>query len=147
MHWHAHAASSLTFTNEGSYLLSGGEEAVLVVWQHSTGNKRFLPRLGAPVCGIITDRRDLFYAIATKDNAVRVVDVQSYDTTCVVQGLKMGPKGAAICGRAGLRIDPFSGLVRYDIHYTFSVSLLLSSLFHVPCAAVFILVITGPCRW
>ncbi|KAK0233628.1 WD40-repeat-containing domain protein [Armillaria fumosa] len=48
-HWHAHPVSSLTFTSNGAYLLSGGEEAVLVMWQLETGKKEFVPRVGAPI--------------------------------------------------------------------------------------------------
>ncbi|KAJ7597489.1 WD40 repeat-like protein [Mycena floridula] len=48
-HWHAHAVSSISFTSNGAYLLSGGEEAVLVIWQLDTGKKEFVPRLGAPI--------------------------------------------------------------------------------------------------
>jgi NET1-associated nuclear protein 1 (U3 small nucleolar RNA-associated protein 17) len=49
LHWHAHAVSSITFTPNGAYLLSGGEEAVLVIWQLRTGRKEFVPRVGAPI--------------------------------------------------------------------------------------------------
>ncbi|PPQ99563.1 hypothetical protein CVT24_005351 [Panaeolus cyanescens] len=49
LHWHAHAVSSIAFSANGAYLLSGGEEAVLVIWQLQTGKKEFLPRVGAPI--------------------------------------------------------------------------------------------------
>jgi NET1-associated nuclear protein 1 (U3 small nucleolar RNA-associated protein 17) len=52
LHWHAHAVSSLAFTTNGAYLLSGGEEAVLVIWQLNTGKKEFVPRVGAPISTI-----------------------------------------------------------------------------------------------
>lgn len=45
-HWHAHAVSSVIFNSDGTYMLSGGLEAVLVIWQLESGVKRFLPRLG-----------------------------------------------------------------------------------------------------
>ena len=38
--------TSLAYTSEGSYLLSGGTEAVLVIWHVETREPRFLPRLG-----------------------------------------------------------------------------------------------------
>lgn len=47
--WHAHAVSSIAFTSNGAYLLSGGEESVLVIWQLHTGKKEFVPRVGAPI--------------------------------------------------------------------------------------------------
>ncbi|GLB35879.1 putative WD40 repeat-like protein [Lyophyllum shimeji] len=49
LHWHAHAVSSIAFTSNGAYLLSGGEESVLVIWQLHTGKKEFVPRLGSPI--------------------------------------------------------------------------------------------------
>lgn len=52
LHWHAHAVSSLAFTTNGAYILSGGEEAVLVIWQIHSGKKEFVPRLGAPIAHI-----------------------------------------------------------------------------------------------
>nr|VWO94276.1 Transcriptional repressor rco-1 [Ganoderma boninense] len=52
LHWHAHAVSSLAFTANGAYLLSGGEEAVLVIWQLHTGKKEYVPRVGSPIVHI-----------------------------------------------------------------------------------------------
>lgn len=52
LHWHAHAVSSINFTPNGAYLLSGGEESVLVIWQLHTGRKEFVPRVGAPIATI-----------------------------------------------------------------------------------------------
>lgn len=49
LHWHAHPVTSIAFTANGAYLLSGGEEAVLVIWQLHTGKKEFVPRVGAPI--------------------------------------------------------------------------------------------------
>jgi NET1-associated nuclear protein 1 (U3 small nucleolar RNA-associated protein 17) len=49
LHWHAHPVASIAFTANGAYLLSGGEEAVLVIWQLHTGKKEFVPRVGAPI--------------------------------------------------------------------------------------------------
>lgn len=52
LHWHAHPLSSLCFTPNGAYLLSGGEESVLVIWQLHTGKKEFVARVGAPISTI-----------------------------------------------------------------------------------------------
>ena len=52
LHWHAHAVSSISFTTNGAYLLSGGEEAVLVIWQLHTGKREFVPRVGAPIVSV-----------------------------------------------------------------------------------------------
>lgn len=50
-HWHAHPVADLEFTRNGAHLLSGGEEAVLVLWKLDEfgtvgmDSKAFLPRL------------------------------------------------------------------------------------------------------
>lgn len=52
-HWHAHAVSSVAFSTNGAYLLSGGEEAVLVIWQLHTGKCEFVPRVGSPIKSVV----------------------------------------------------------------------------------------------
>ncbi|EGG08781.1 uncharacterized protein MELLADRAFT_115877 [Melampsora larici-populina 98AG31] len=57
-HWHAHAVADLAFTRNGSYLISGGEEAVLVLWKLEDfegighDSKTFLPRLKSPIINL-----------------------------------------------------------------------------------------------
>ncbi|KAF8899035.1 WD40 repeat-like protein [Infundibulicybe gibba] len=58
LHWHAHAVSAISFTANGAYLLSGGEEAVLVIWQLHTGKKEFVPRVGAPIVTVTLSKTD-----------------------------------------------------------------------------------------
>lgn len=53
LHWHAHAVSSIAFTTNGAYLLSGGEESVLVIWQLHSGKREFVPRVGSPIKNIV----------------------------------------------------------------------------------------------
>lgn len=58
LHWHAHAVAALHYTPDGSQLLSGGEEGVLVLWKLNNGNaagndaREFVPRLGAPIVAL-----------------------------------------------------------------------------------------------
>ncbi|CUM63022.1 uncharacterized protein PRCAT00000584001 [Priceomyces carsonii] len=53
--WHIDQVKSLEFTPDGSYLLSGGLEKVLVLWQLETGETQFLPRLNGPIEKITID--------------------------------------------------------------------------------------------
>ena len=46
VHWHAEAVCCLAFSPDDAYLLSGGHEGVLVVWDISSGRRTYLPRLG-----------------------------------------------------------------------------------------------------
>ena len=71
-HWHALAVLSLKYTPEGSFLLSGGHESVLVKWPHGAyGNqsqREFLPRLGAPVSHITSSEDNSVYVTSHLDN-------------------------------------------------------------------------------
>ena len=87
LHWHAHAVSTLAFTGDGNYLLSGGEEAVLVLWQIGTTEKTFLPRLGAPLCRISVSADSLSFGVTTADNFLRVVDSVDLRVRWNVRGL------------------------------------------------------------
>lgn len=87
-HWHANTVSALAFSEDGSYLLSGADEAVLVFWQMSTGQKQYLPRLGAPIMHITTSPRGSLYAVACADNAIRMVNAVNNRVIHHVQGLQ-----------------------------------------------------------
>ncbi|KAK0548048.1 NET1-associated nuclear protein 1 [Tilletia horrida] len=62
LHWHAHAVSTLAYVPlaaTGARLLSGGEEATLVLWHIQAGGggagrvqKEFVPRLGAAIASV-----------------------------------------------------------------------------------------------
>lgn len=50
--WHVDRVSSLSFTNDSNYLLSGGLEKVLVFWQLNSDKQQFLPRLNGSILNI-----------------------------------------------------------------------------------------------
>ncbi|KAF9136120.1 hypothetical protein BGW39_006916 [Mortierella sp. 14UC] len=88
MHWHAHKVADLAFTSDGTYLLSGGEESVLVIWQLATGHKQFLPRLGSEIKHITVSPDDAFYAMGHQDNSVNVIRAVDLKIKTAIQGLK-----------------------------------------------------------
>lgn len=85
LHWHSHAVSSLTFSPNGAYLASGGEESVLVLWNLNQHNqKEFVSRLGAPIASISVagatlnqsngkQSGEIEYVVALKDGSVTFV--------------------------------------------------------------------------
>ena len=93
LHWHAHSVSCLSFTHDGVYLLSGGEESVMVIWQLETGHKQFIPRLLSPLRSICVSLDNLFYALAHADNAVRLVSAVSSRVARSIQGLEYAGQG------------------------------------------------------
>lgn len=69
LHWHCLPVMSLCFTTEGSHLLSGGHECVLVKWMYKTGHKDFKPRLGSQIKEIKCSRDNTIYALEHFDNS------------------------------------------------------------------------------
>ena len=107
LHWHAHCVSALALTPDGRYLLSGGAEAVLVVWQLDRDGgheKTFAPRLGAPVTAIATgldggaEREEAgagagapLIAVATADNTVRLLSLVDLECCWALRGVALDP--------------------------------------------------------
>ncbi|KAK4057770.1 NET1-associated nuclear protein 1 [Microbotryomycetes sp. JL221] len=93
-HWHAHAVSALAFTPNGAYLLSGGEEAVLVLWQLHTGHHEFVPRLGAPILALsVTDDSIAEQQVAARlrDGSIAFIGAQKLRISKTISGLKADP--------------------------------------------------------
>ncbi|SCV03232.1 LAMI_0H06502g1_1 [Lachancea mirantina] len=73
--WHIDSVLSLGFTQDGSYLLSGGWEKVLSLWQLSTNLQQFLPRLNGVIvdCVILGDK---YYVLGLRLNNESSSDYQ-----------------------------------------------------------------------
>jgi NET1-associated nuclear protein 1 (U3 small nucleolar RNA-associated protein 17) len=109
--WHAHALDALCFSHDGAYLLSGGREEVLVIWQLETFSKTFLPRLGGPLTHIARCPHDAAcYAVGQQDNAVRIVSLARMEVTLSVHGVRPPADGAPPAeASAGCCLQPGSG--------------------------------------
>jgi NET1-associated nuclear protein 1 (U3 small nucleolar RNA-associated protein 17) len=92
LHWHAHAVSSIAFTPNGAYLLSGGEESVLVVWQLESGHREYLPRLGAPIQSVSvipsSAERAQEYLLGLVDGSMHLVESNNFKITKTFSQLK-----------------------------------------------------------
>ncbi|XP_065826871.1 WD repeat-containing protein 75-like [Oscarella lobularis] len=86
LHWHAHAPLALAFSSDGTYLYSGGEEAVLVVWQIATGSTRFVPRLGAPLQHVVSSDDGARVGVYHADNRISLLSGHALDVEKVIGG-------------------------------------------------------------
>ncbi|KAG7195015.1 uncharacterized protein KQ657_004127 [Scheffersomyces spartinae] len=59
--WHIDQVKALQFTNDNTYLISGGLEKVLVFWQLETTKTQFLPRLNGTIERISIDKNKIDY--------------------------------------------------------------------------------------
>ncbi|KAI0719988.1 WD40 repeat-like protein [Cerioporus squamosus] len=93
LHWHAHAVSSLAFTANGAYLLSGGEEAVLVIWQLHSGKKEFVPRVGSPIVhvALLSTAGEEEYLLTLADASFVFVRASSLKISRSIARIKLDP--------------------------------------------------------
>uniref|UniRef100_A0A8C6UF78 WD repeat domain 75 n=1 Tax=Neogobius melanostomus TaxID=47308 RepID=A0A8C6UF78_9GOBI len=103
VHWHHAAVGALCFTPEGTNLLSGGVESVLVQWRYNQETERdFLPRLGAAITHITVSPDGSLFSTSHSDNKITII--HSYvKVSAVIQGLVKSDR----C-RTDLRVDPRS---------------------------------------
>ena len=101
LHWHAHAVLSLGFSSDGAYLLSGGEESVLVVWQVDTLKRQFRPRIGGDIRRIVSSSTDRYISAVTSDNVMKVLNSSNLELAFISQNLKYTPwpYGLTACHR------------------------------------------------
>ncbi|XP_043927041.1 WD repeat-containing protein 75 [Protopterus annectens] len=101
LHWHHDAVNDLAFSAEGTQLLSGGIESVLVQWRYGSETKKdFLPRLGAAIEHISVSPDGELYCTSHSDNKIMIIQ-SSLKVTASIQGLMSGENLWT-----GLVIDP-----------------------------------------
>lgn len=101
LHWHANAVQCLAFVANGTRLLSGGSESVLVSWDMSRiafGNRSFRPRLGGTLWGVVASPNERMIAVTCADNAVRVLDSHNLNLMAVFQGIAVPPASTSVAG-------------------------------------------------
>ncbi|XP_032386107.1 WD repeat-containing protein 75 isoform X1 [Etheostoma spectabile] len=103
LHWHHSAVSSLCFTPEGTNLLSGGMESVLVQWRYNQEAERdFLPRLGSAITHVTVSPDGALFCTSHSDNKITIIQ-SCVKVSAVIQGLV---KGESV--RTDLMVDPRS---------------------------------------
>lgn len=72
----------------GNYLISGGAETVLVLWQLDTGKRDFLPHLSATIENIVVSPKGSSYALHLDDNSAMVLSTAEMKPTTYVSGIQ-----------------------------------------------------------
>lgn len=111
-HWHAQEVTALCFSEDDKFLLSGGHEEVLVVWQVEDGKRTYLPRLGGSVNHIVRSPIDpakflvslscnaiITINIATMQIDTRIAGVYPFSTTALESPLAVSSRLAQWTGR------------------------------------------------
>ncbi|CAI7581496.1 unnamed protein product [Penicillium pancosmium] len=89
LHWHRGAVSTVRWSKDGNYVISGGQESVLVLWQLDTGRKQFLPHLSSPICNVVVSPNGNSYVVKLADNSVMVLSARELQPFANVTGLQL----------------------------------------------------------
>jgi NET1-associated nuclear protein 1 (U3 small nucleolar RNA-associated protein 17) len=79
----------------GNYMISGGSENVLVMWQMDTSRKDFLPHLSGSVENIVVSASGSSYVVHLDDNSTMVLSTAEMKPTTYVSGIQSAAVEAA----------------------------------------------------
>ncbi|PYH88732.1 WD40 repeat-like protein [Aspergillus ellipticus CBS 707.79] len=115
LHWHRSSVNSVRWSKDGNYIISGGNESVMVLWQLDTGRKQFLPHLSSPIDNIVISTLGNSYAVKLADNSVIVLSARELQPSSAIIGLQLCPKDANLPNQFGPS-NSSSGLVAATLH-------------------------------
>ncbi|KAI0199785.1 hypothetical protein F4808DRAFT_199902 [Astrocystis sublimbata] len=87
-HWHRKAVHAVKWSRDGNYVLSGGSESTLVLWQLDTQKKDFLPHLSASIENIVVSKHGASYALHLDDNSAIVLSTAEMKPITYVTGIQ-----------------------------------------------------------
>ncbi|KAF2712463.1 WD40 repeat-like protein [Pleomassaria siparia CBS 279.74] len=88
LHWHRDAVGSVKWSLDGNYVISGGDETVLVIWQLSTGQQQHLPHLTAAIENIVVSPSGASYAVSLANNSVIVLSTTELEAKTNITGVQ-----------------------------------------------------------
>ncbi|KAJ5782186.1 hypothetical protein N7457_003960 [Penicillium paradoxum] len=91
LHWHRGSVNTVRWSKDGNYIISGGQESVMVLWQLDTGRKQFLPHLSSPICNIVVSASGSSYVVKLADNSVMVLSTRELQPSSTITGLQLSP--------------------------------------------------------
>lgn len=94
LHWHRAAPRTVKFSPDSNYLVSGGDETVLVMWQLDTNQRQVLPHLTSAILNITVSHRGSAYALRLADNSVMVVSTSDLQPFTNASGLAIDASSA-----------------------------------------------------
>lgn len=97
LHWHRTEVNTVKWSRDRNYLISGGNETVLVIWQLGTNQKQFLPHLSTAILGLTVSAAGSSYALRLGDNSVMVLPTADLLPSTNITGLALGDIGLSSC--------------------------------------------------
>jgi len=88
LHWHRDAVGAVKWSLDGNYVISGGDETVLTIWQLSTGLPQHLPHLSAAIENIVVSPTGSAYALTLANNSVIVLSTTELEARSNIVGIQ-----------------------------------------------------------
>lgn len=104
LHWHRNAVQAVKWSADGecssfetlnllictgNYVISGGQETTLVLWQLETEHRQHLPHLGAAVESIVVSPFGSSYGIRLADNSAMILSTSELQPTFSIAGIQI----------------------------------------------------------
>lgn len=86
-HWHRKEVLTVKWSLDGNYVISGGHETVMVIWQLDTGQQQFLPHLSAGIQHLAVSKTGSAYSVHLADNSVMVLSTSELQPVAYISGL------------------------------------------------------------
>jgi NET1-associated nuclear protein 1 (U3 small nucleolar RNA-associated protein 17) len=77
-----------TLTCKGNYIISGGDETVLTIWQLATGLPQHLPHLSAAIENVVVSPTGSAYALTLANNSVIVLSTTELEARTNIVGIQ-----------------------------------------------------------
>ncbi|KAM0288049.1 hypothetical protein ACHAQH_000117 [Verticillium albo-atrum] len=87
-HWHRRAVHSVKWSKDGHYLVSGGSENTLVLWQVDTAITTYLPHLPGAIENIVVSPTGAEYAVHLDDNSAMVISTSEMKPITYMSGIQ-----------------------------------------------------------
>ncbi|OLN84383.1 U3 small nucleolar RNA-associated protein 17 [Colletotrichum chlorophyti] len=87
-HWHRRAVHSVKWSKDGHYMISGGSENVLVLWQMDTGKMDHLPHLSGSIENVVVSPSGASYALHLDDNSAMVLSTAEMKPSTYISGIQ-----------------------------------------------------------
>lgn len=78
----------MSANHTGNYIISGGTETVLLLWQMDTGKQQYLPHMTATIQNLTVSPSGSSYAIELADNSVMVLSTAELEPTANISGIQ-----------------------------------------------------------
>ena len=89
LHWHRNVVLTVKWSKDGNYLISGGQETTLAMWQLDTGKIEKLPHLGAPIESVVVSPTGASYGIRLADNSTMILSTSEMLPSFSIAGIQM----------------------------------------------------------